>query len=84
MGLSFNKWTMGFEQVHDNSKEFLFYQRIIKNYLPSRKRIITPMRQQGISKLGRGLILNPYREITDGNQAINMLIITQLTKLMMW
>ena len=40
------------------------------------------MRQKGISKLEGGLILNPYREITGGNRAINMLIITLLTKLM--
>ncbi len=42
----------------------------------------TPMRQYGISKLEGGWILNPFREITGGNQAINMLTITQLIQLM--
>ncbi len=36
--------------------------------------LFTPMHQKGISKLEGGLILNPYREITGGNRAINMLI----------
>ena len=39
---------------------------------------ITNVYQKGISKLEGGLILYPCREITDGNQAINMLIVTQL------
>ena len=43
-------------------------------------KLITPMRQKGISKLEGGLIPNPYREITGENRAINMLIITLLTK----
>ena len=38
--------------------------------------LFTPMRRKGIGKLEGGLILNPYREITGGNRAINMLIIT--------
>ena len=38
------------------------------------------MHQTGISKLEEGLILYPCREITDGNRAINMLIITQFNK----
>ena len=42
----------------------------------------TPVHQKGISKLEGGLILYPCREITDGNQAINMLIVKQSIQLM--
>ncbi len=55
---------------------------LVNIYTKDVKYEYTPMHQKGISKPGGGLILNPYRQITGGNQAIYMLIITQLTKLM--
>ena len=37
--------------------------------------VYTSVHQKGISKLEGGLILYPCREITDGNQAINILLL---------